>query len=149
MGSYSPFCGRQLLALACRNLCARTLLWRSLVSTRGRLTPSIHRLSQPHRSLPESWNRSWSQSLPQKQLVFKRSLVYFNPANMQYRKKITWMGVSNLMGVPNHHFLTLGFFQKKSRVRKWWFKKGLKPPLILKPPLKRNLFIVCSAVCSL
>ena len=44
-------------------------------------------------------------------------------------KKIPWVGVSNLMGVPNHHFLTLGFF-----------KKGLETPLILKPPFKRNLF---------
>ena len=51
------------------------------------------------------------------------------------------MGVSNLMGVPNHHFLTLGFFRKNPRVRKWWFKKGLEPPVILKPPFKRNLFV--------
>ena len=29
------------------------------------------------------------------------------------------MGVSNLMGVPNHHFLTLWFY-KEIPVKKWW-----------------------------
>ena len=31
------------------------------------------------------------------------------------------------LGVPKHNFLTLVFFLKNPRVRKWWFKKGLEP----------------------
>ena len=51
-----------------------------------------------------------------------------------------WIGVSNLLGVPNHHFLTPGFLFAKQESENDGFKKGSESPLILKPPFKRNLF---------
>ena len=52
---------------------------------------------------------------------------------------LNW-GFKLILWVPNHHFLTLGFFNKNPRVGKSWFNKGSESPLILKPPFKRNLF---------
>ena len=66
-------------------------------------TERLQRMRVPNRR-PKVWNQVWIPSW------YLSHLKQFSKVMLPSYKEIifTWMGVS--MGVPNHHFLTLGFF---------------------------------------